>query len=183
VDGVVDVRVPTACTGCHASGDADAGASGAGPSAAPDLGAHAAHLAPRGPARAVRCDECHAVPSEVFAPGHVDSALPAEVIFSGVAAAFEARPVFESGACAQTYCHGDQFIGGRPSGGVDTRPRWVAPGAVSALTCESCHGSPPAPPHPAPADDCSSCHRNVDADRAFIAAETHIDGVVTFFLP
>jgi predicted CxxxxCH...CXXCH cytochrome family protein len=183
VDGVVDVRVPAACTGCHSSGGADAGLSGLLPSAAPDIGAHRVHLTPRGPARPVRCEECHAVPSDVFSPGHVDTALPAEVAFSGVATAFEARPVFDAGSCVQTYCHGDQFIGGRPSGGVDTRPSWVLPGDVSALTCQSCHGLPPPAPHPQAADDCSSCHRNVDDNRLFIAAATHVDGVVTFFLP
>jgi predicted CxxxxCH...CXXCH cytochrome family protein len=182
VDGVVDVRVPEACTGCHASGAADAGASAA-PSAAPDVGAHAVHLSPRGPARPVRCDECHALPSEVFSPGHLDSPLPAEVLFSGVATAFEASPAYDAGSCAQTYCHGDQFIGGRPSGGVDTRPSWGSPPDVSALTCQSCHGLPPPAPHPEPADDCSSCHRNVDASRLFIVPATHVDGVVTFFLP
>ena len=180
VDGVVDVRVPEACTGCHSS---RAGEPDAAPSPAPDLGAHSVHVAPRLPARAVPCDECHEVPSEVFAPGHLDSALPAEVSFAGVATAFEASPVFEAGSCAQTYCHGDQFIGGRPSGGVDTQPSWVTPSGVSALGCQSCHGLPPPPPHPAPADDCSSCHRNVDAGRVFIAPDTHVDGVVTFFLP
>ncbi len=183
VDGVVDVRVPGACTGCHASAAADAGTSGVTPSAAPDLGAHAVHLAPRGPARPVACDACHSVPTEVFSTGHVDSLAPAEVRFSGVATAFEARPRFESGSCAATYCHGDSFIGGRPSGGVDTQPRWTTPGETSALTCQSCHGMPPPAPHPEPADDCSSCHRNVDGSRRFIAPDTHVDGVVTFFLP
>lgn len=183
VDGVVDVRVPTSCTGCHASGAADAGANAATPSAAPDVGAHAVHLTPRGPARPVPCGECHAVPGDVFSAGHVDTPLPAEVRFSGVATAFEATPLFQSGSCAQTYCHGDQFIGGRPSGGLDTVPSWVTPGAASALTCQSCHGMPPPAPHPEAADDCSSCHRNVDAARSFVAPDTHVDGVVTFFLP
>lgn len=181
VDGIVDVSMPSACTGCHSSGAADAGGSGVGPNAAPDLGAHAAHLAPDGPARPVPCVECHLVPSQVLAPGHVDTSAPAEVRFSGVATAFEARPLFDAGTCAQTYCHGDSFIGGRPSGGVDTQPSWSA--TSGALTCQSCHGLPPPPPHPTPADDCSGCHRNVDAARQFVARETHIDGVVTFFLP
>lgn len=181
VDGSVDVSVPASCRGCHASGGGDAGAQA--PSPAPALGAHAAHLAPRGPARPVPCEECHVVPSAVFSPGHLDSPLPAEVLFSGVARAFEAEPVFQAGACAQTYCHGDQFIGGRPSGGVNTQPSWVSPRDAESLTCQSCHGLPPPAPHPQPAADCASCHQNVDAGRLFIAPETHIDGVVTFFLP
>ncbi len=183
VDGVVDVQVPGACTGCHGSGAAEPGSGGVTASAAPDLGAHAVHLVPRGPARPVACDACHAVPAEVFSAGHVDTPAPAEVAFSGVATSFEARPQFSAGNCADTYCHGDSFIGGRPSGGVDTRPSWTTPAATSALTCQSCHGMPPPPPHPSPADDCSSCHRNVDGSQAFIAPATHVDGVVTFFLP
>jgi predicted CxxxxCH...CXXCH cytochrome family protein len=179
VDGVIDVEVPDACTGCHAS----AGVDGAAPSAAPDLGAHAVHLAPRGPARALACSECHVLPSEVFAAGHLDSPAPAEVRFAGVATAFEASPTFAAGRCAETYCHGDSFIGGRPSGGIDTRPSWEAPGTVSALTCQSCHATPPPAPHPQPAALCSDCHRNVDSAQQFIAPETHVDGIVTFSLP
>lgn len=173
VDGVLDVAMPTECTSCHG---------GAAPtSPAPPSGAHAAHVQPAGPARPVPCGDCHAVPATVLSPGHVDSDAPAEVLFSGVASAFEAAPSYGDATCRATFCHGDSFVGGRPSGGVDTVPVWVAPSGGSALSCQSCHGMPPPPPHPAD-EACASCHQNLDAEGTFLVPESHIDGSVTFFL-
>jgi predicted CxxxxCH...CXXCH cytochrome family protein len=184
VDGIVDVTLPEGCDGCHgdASGapppDLDAGTS----SAASGVGAHPAHLAPSGWARPVTCSECHRVPAELTSVGHVDSVAPAEIVFSGVAVAFGAAPRYAAGSCAETFCHGDSFVGGRPSGGVQTRPDWSA-GASAVASCRSCHGMPPPAPHPEDAAACGDCHRNVDAELEFSAPRTHIDGVVTFFLP
>src|SRR5688572_25859014 len=118
----------------------------------------------------------------VFEPVHADSALPAEVLFSGVALAFEAAPSYEAGSCVDTYCHGDSFIGGRPSGGNETQPSWAL-AREAPLGCQSCHGMPPPLPHPQGPEPCSDCHRNIDATQTFTASGTHVDGVVTFFLP
>ncbi len=187
VDGVVQVDNPTECTSCHGDPDGDPlGAppfdtSGSDDSSARGVGAHSAHLVGRGLARVLACSECHLVPEGLSDPGHVDSALPAEVRLQGVAEAFEAEPRYEAGACAQTYCHGDSFIGGRPSGGRHTVPEWTVVDE-SQITCGSCHGMPPPAPHPEDAADCGQCHKNARGSTAFSHPELHVDGKVTFFL-
>jgi predicted CxxxxCH...CXXCH cytochrome family protein len=84
----------------------------------------------RGP---IGCVECHLYPTEIEAPGHLDSLPPGEVFprgFGGLAEARGAQPNYADGRCANTYCHG--------------------PGSDLALTdgpevvyCGSCHGVPP----------------------------------------
>lgn len=184
VDGNVDVALPEGCGGCHgdASGAPPPDLQGATASTAPGVGAHAAHLREKDWARAVPCVECHRVPSELMAPDHVDSFAPAEVVFSGASVAFGATPEYTGGSCSQTFCHGDAFVGGRPSGGAQTQPEWTA-GASAVASCQSCHGMPPPAPHPEGDAPCADCHRNIDAQLAFSAPRTHVDGVVTFFIP
>lgn len=182
VDGVLDVRVPEDCTSCHGDGAAVIDSTDGLAGAAPQDGIHAAHVSPDGPVRRLACSECHQVPDRVFAPGHVDTPLPAEVRFSGVATAFEASPSFDAGTCADTFCHGGSFVGGRPSGGVETEPAWAPRPGSTGLGCQSCHGMPPPAPHPEDAGSCSTCHRNIDDTELFTAPDTHVDGIVTFFL-
>lgn len=144
-------------------------------------GAHELHLLGTDRSRPVACDECHKVPQELYELGHVDSAYPAEVSFSGPAVAFEARPIFEGGSCKDTFCHGGYFVGGRPSGGSLVTPAWLDLSGKPA-ECGSCHGLPPPLPHP---DDsaCSDCHHNIREDRSFAQPLLHVDGQVTFYLP
>lgn len=144
-------------------------------------GAHQIHLLGTDRSRPLACDECHHVPDELYAPGHVDSAYPAEVRFSGPAVAFEAQPTFEAGSCKDTFCHGGYFVGGRPSGGSLVTPNWLDLSGKPA-ECGSCHGLPPPSPHP---DDsaCADCHHNIRADGTFSNPDLHVDGLVTFYLP
>lgn len=188
VDGVVQVSTADDCTACH--GSASGNALGAPPedtrgnteAEAPGVGAHTAHLVGRGLARTLTCDECHDVPSVVDSPGHIDSQLPAEVQLRGIAAAYGAEPRYEQGRCADTYCHGDDFIfSSQASGGGYTVPDWTRVDGVQ-VTCDGCHGMPPPAPHPAPADDCSECHRNASGRNGFTHPELHVDGKLTFFL-
>lgn len=147
-------------------------------------GAHEAHLRGSGKARALLCKECHVLPETTDAPGHIDSPYPAELIFSGpAAAAFEATPVFDPATqtCKQTFCHGGYFVGGRPSGGRVPEPRWTDNSGAPAA-CDGCHGLPPPEPHPR-ADTCSDCHMNIGTDRTFTEPDLHVDGKVTFYLP
>jgi len=196
IDGVVSLSVPAGCNDCHGSESPAPPPDVAGGSDRnrPGVGAHAAHLQLGPRARPVPCAECHRVPTDTLAAGHIDSPLPAEVTFSGVAQAFGAEPSYSGGRCAQSYCHGDSFVGGRPSGGSETRPEWA--GNSPPLGCGSCHGLPPPPPHPQPgapsADagpaatsvaDCADCHRDIDSRLHFLRPELHVDGTVTFFLP
>jgi predicted CxxxxCH...CXXCH cytochrome family protein len=115
-------------------------------------------------------------------PGHIDTALPAEVVFSGVATAFGAKPVYEQGTCRDSACHGGVFPNGHRSGGSNTAPEWTRVDGSQAR-CDGCHGMPPPRPHPYPTD-CSSCHEDVAKDNlSFSRPELHIDGSVTFTLP
>lgn len=146
------------------------------------VGAHEAHLLGTFPARPIACAECHRVPESVDDKGHMDDSYPAEVVFSGVARAFEAEPWFDekAGRCRDTFCHGGSFVGHRPSGGLDPEPSWTSlDGNVTA--CDGCHGMPPPSPHPE-TGSCSDCHQDVDADRAFLRPELHVDGKVTFYV-
>jgi len=147
-------------------------------------GAHEVHLRGSATARALLCSECHLVPETTDAPGHMDSPYPADLTFSGPAAnAFEATPVFDPATqtCKQTFCHGGYFVGGRPSGGLLTEPKWTDSSGAPAA-CDGCHGQPPPDPHPR-TDACSDCHKNIAPDLTFTRPELHVDGTVTFNLP
>ncbi|MBI5511291.1 MAG: CxxxxCH/CxxCH domain-containing protein [Deltaproteobacteria bacterium] len=157
------------CCGCHV--------------AAPDAGCravaryalettrpiHEAHLPASDWHRPVRCDSCHQLPAAVAAPGHTDSALPAEVVLGGLAVANGSPAQYEpeSHTCT-SYCHGATLGAAHPI---------VWQQVKGGLACDACHGMPPAPPH-MPRADCSACHETVDAERVFVAPEQHIDGVL-----
>jgi predicted CxxxxCH...CXXCH cytochrome family protein len=189
VDGQLDVREPDACNACHG----DPGGEGLRAAAPPrdtferseteerGVGAHAAHVLATGRARPLGCAECHVVPETSRALGHVDTKLPAEVAFSGIAFAFDAEPSYEDGTCRNTYCHGGSFIGGRPSGGGHVHPSWTLVDA-SQTACDGCHGMPPPLPHPQDAGWCGECHHNIDEGDQFSRPLLHVDGIVTFRL-
>ena len=69
--------------------------------------------------------------------------------------------------CDKSYCH-------RSAEAVWSEPR------NSENACGTCHGLPPAAPHPQ-SQNCSVCHGEViDAARHFIAPERHVNGVVDY---
>ena len=128
------------------------------------VGAHERHLFGNGHAK-VACADCHVVPESVFAAGHVDSGAPAELVFSGVATTHEHKPKYDHKTrdCKNTYCH--------RSATVD----WTKARSEKDA-CGTCHGLPPALPHPQ-RTQCSDCHGEVIArDGAWLAAERHVDG-------
>jgi predicted CxxxxCH...CXXCH cytochrome family protein len=154
VDGVVQLGTTNGCDGCHGrNGDPAPPRDLSGETSPSSLGvgAHQAHLgAPSGLRSPIACETCHAVPASVDAPGHIDTALPAEV-----------SPVLgwdrASGTCATAWCHGP------------ARPVWTETGGAA---CGSCHGVPPATPSHNPSMDlgtCGSCH-------PFPSLTDHIDG-------
>ena len=184
VDGTVDVKVTSDCTSCHGSlnpappsdtlGNTNTSAAG--------VGAHQTHVLGTERSRAVPCGECHVVPKSVLAAGHLDSDLPAELAFSGVALAYGAKPQYENGTCKNTSCHGAVFPDDDPSGGSNTTPKWTRVDGSQAK-CGSCHGVPPPAPHPLPSYPCSHCHGDIADDGVtFTHPELHVDGVVTFQL-
>lgn len=180
VDGVLDLVFPTACNACH--GDADSAAPPADlannvATTFAGVGAHRAHVEGSGFARPVPCGECHRVPAEVIALGHVDTFGPAEVLFSGVARAFGASPEYNGNTCTNSYCHGDSFVFGHESGGAITEPVWTLVDG-SQKQCDSCHGLPPPPPHPPGPLFCNTCHPNAGALLDIVDPLRHVDGVV-----
>lgn len=173
IDGVVDFRAGD-CSSCHGGAENAAPPRDIAGHSAPTalgVGAHQAHLSGGSAGRPVACPECHTVPEQVEAETHADG-LPAEVALLGVAEASARQPTWnhETATCSDSWCHA-------PSpGGPKASPTW---NADRDLGCQSCHGMPPAAPHPQ-LSNCSHCHADVvgSDDRSIIARERHVDGHV-----
>ncbi|MBI4822153.1 MAG: CxxxxCH/CxxCH domain-containing protein, partial [Deltaproteobacteria bacterium] len=173
VDGVVQAT-NLDCSSCH--GDSTSVAppfdlDGNSATTDREVGTHRTHLAGGVASAPVACSVCHLVPTTLEQPGHVDTLRPAEVVFSGRASAQSTNPSFDPASltCAETYCHG-----ATSSGGTNPTPIWNVAGSAP---CGSCHGLPPAAPHPQ-LDRCDSCHAAVAGTGHTIAAPSrHGDGV------
>ena len=166
----VDLTPDNDCASCHGNppgpdlgGHTDTSLVG--------VGAHAAHVdsAFSQPVHDANCRSCHIEYATVLAEGHIDSVRPAEVIFGGLALSDGAAPTWDREAdpptCTNTYCHGA------------ATPSWTDP-TDAFRACGSCHGAPPAAPHP---DDarCSLCHTEVNSTQdGFTDASRHVDGLV-----
>lgn len=160
------------------------------------VGAHQAHVGDPLLSEPIGCETCHVVPIRADDPGHMDSALPAEVVFSGLARASGAEPVvwtldsdgatdIESASvrCSNVYCHGATLAGGRA-----TSPLWNGPPKVLAdfSSCDACHGLPPPngrhssafEQHGFMGTNCSYCHQGVvEATTPRIAEpKRHVNG-------
>lgn len=164
-----------ACGDCHGSSTnfaPPADTSGNTSTTSTGVGAHDAHMKD-GPYRvALQCLDCHLVPVAVSAVGHIDSALPAEVIFGPLAKTKGVTPVWNGTTCTDVYCHGVAL-----SGGTNNAPNWTTVDGTQA-DCGTCHGLPPDPPHPAQAD-CETCHADVvNAAHQIINKSLHINGEV-----
>lgn len=166
IDGIVQVGRTPGCSGCHGSASSPAppvDLSGNQFTTALGVGAHQAHLQASSHISApVPCTACHAVPSSIDSPGHIDAPLP--VVNASLGWDRAQR------TCASSYCHGA------------ARPVWTSSGQVS---CGSCHGIPPADASHSPTmtlASCASCHPGtVDAFGNIIVTNQtseHINGVV-----
>lgn len=168
VNGSVDLGPSIPCNACHGAGPLGApppDLTGSTSDRRPGVGAHSAHLGPGSGHAPIPCDSCHVVPESYDAAGHADSDRPAEVRFGEIAVQGGASPEYDSasGSCSGTYCHGD------------AEPVWTE---ASTGACGTCHGFPPAAPHPS-RSDCVACHSAViDATYAFVEPERHVDGTV-----
>ena len=132
---------PEFCGTCH--GDAE------GPM--PANGRHATHAA--------FCGDCHQVPSQVSAAGHIDGTV--DVVLTGLAAAGGRNPTWDEGSrsCSDVHCHqGDS-------------PSWDD---ATPLSCSGCHDTPAIHARFARVvnrDTCAGCHRGSPATG-------HLDGVL-----
>ncbi|MCW9064774.1 MAG: CxxxxCH/CxxCH domain-containing protein [Ignavibacteriaceae bacterium] len=195
---------PENCTTCHGSLSSNAppkDLEGNTSTSEPGVGAHQNHLRLNKIGEPVLCSECHNVPGGLYTPGHIDTALPAEVIFNGPVGLtvtnepntsqydptlplYEPDPTFDYTelTCSNTYCHG-YF----KNGNIDNEPVWNNP---STSQCGSCHGNGDNPlprvlsqggTHPSN-DDCYICHSEVVDDRLnIIDPLKHIDGLLNLF--
>jgi predicted CxxxxCH...CXXCH cytochrome family protein len=190
-----------ACTVCHAGSPEGCGTCHGGPdNAAPPrdltgarvtsargVGAHQTHVTEGKITKALDCTECHVKPQTVTDTGHIDTDLPAEVIFGtfakgeGTEKGTKALPAWDgaSSTCRNTYCHG-AFT----NGNQDYAPAWTQPKSDTEV-CGTCHGLPPPSPHPPVVVgilDCVNCHPKVtDKDRLIIDRGFHINGKVELF--
>jgi predicted CxxxxCH...CXXCH cytochrome family protein len=180
VDGTVDL--PEDCEGCHGTAASYApppDLSGSTAVSSIGVGAHQAHLTGGDFSRPVECSACHLVPEKVTSKGHLDETPHAELTFAGLATAEGRHPSWDRDAltCARTYCHGPVSASAPPS------PEWTSE-PTGALACDSCHGMPPATPHPQ-ADECSVCHSEVvsgePGNLSIIAPWLHVNGIVEVF--
>ncbi|HLF14137.1 MAG TPA: CxxxxCH/CxxCH domain-containing protein, partial [Bacteroidota bacterium] len=180
-------------------------------SGAPGVGAHAKHVLGGSLAPKVWCYECHTVPTSVYAAGHVDSDLPAEVPMNGPMArtasdGIDPVPAHDFGTltCANTYCHGNWRTRKADSPnqfaymdsvmtGANASPIWT--GGSGEAKCGTCHHTIPDPPAapdslmyipqghiPQPNISCGNCHLGVVDDEGKIADRTlHINGKINVF--
>lgn len=177
LDGNVDIINDRPCDACHGSGGNPAPPLDTTGGTSTDLrgvGAHRNHLNPSSWHAEVTCDQCHKVPASMQSIGHIDSPLPAEIIFGNLAGGTAA---WNGTTCSNVYCHGATLKDGTgPAGGTATKPVWtVVTGAQSQ--CGSCHGAPPPPPHPVDSD-CGTCHPTMTPGGGLVITDPakHIDG-------
>jgi len=169
INGVVDVSDGQACDSCHGSDAVSApprDLAGNMDRASPGVGAHRQHLGVSDWRRELTCSNCHAVPTRVDSPGHVDGDDVAEVPFDVLNPAGDFDHA--SGSCSNLYCHGN----GKGSNGT---ARWTS---TNAMDCGSCHGAPPPPPHTS-STDCGACHPTMIAGTdQFRDPDKHLNGIV-----
>jgi predicted CxxxxCH...CXXCH cytochrome family protein len=169
IDGNLDVNNAAACNSCHG------GTNNAPPKDTTNgttttlrgVGAHQAHVLTGATWHLdMTCDQCHKVPSAVNSVGHLDTALPAELTFSGIAAGSA-----WSGSTCTSYCHGATL-----DGGANRTPLWTKVDGTQKQ-CTSCHGAPPPAPHPND-PNCQNCHADAGPGQTIKTPAMHIDGTL-----
>ena len=201
---------PEACNTCHGNFGGDAadlknaapprGLEGETNTTSPAVGAHQAHFAyfDKSPV-ATTCQECHVLPQNFSAAGHIDADGRAEAIFNGALAIVKTEDgvrvpnvVYNanSNTCAGSYCHGNwgllkskskyNFIYAADKiTGLNASPKWTD---AASAACGTCHALPPAGHNPFDLSACATCHQGViDAFGKIIDKTKHINGKVNVF--
>jgi predicted CxxxxCH...CXXCH cytochrome family protein len=184
INGVIDLVGGTAgCTACH--GDATRlpaenapapprDARGNVATTAPGVGAHQRHLNGGSLRNGLACAECHVVPGTgPSGPDLTHVNGRADLTFAALAQTNGVTPTFDAtNHTCTNYCHGASLSAGA------NRVTWNATGQA---LCGSCHGLPPASPHPAVTGGvtaCGICHPGTVRSDGTIdtAGGKHING-------
>jgi predicted CxxxxCH...CXXCH cytochrome family protein len=209
VDASGTAKSPEACNTCHGQFQAPAtdALSAAPPKSvlgdslesAHGVGAHRKHLATGQLGKAVKCQECHTSITTVFITGHLDTPVPAEVVFGDTLArlktadgTYAPSPSYSATTvkCSNVYCHGNWKLRRATSPykdyaiftdsamvGSKYAPAWI--GAASEATCGSCHGLPPVGHVMAALSECATCHGEVVNGSGNIIDKTkHVNGKI-----
>ena len=168
---------PEACNTCHGDFNGTGFLSAAPPknvsgdtsTTIRGVGAHQNHLITGVTGKSVKCQECHTVPADVSALGHIDIPFNIQVMFNDTLASLKTSggiiiptPTYNSAdlSCSNLYCHG-YFV----NGNLSNSPTWNKVDGTQAA-CGTCHGNPTAG-NPLPAGthytgdffkNCALCH-------------------------
>ncbi|MCX6134171.1 MAG: hypothetical protein NTU47_10210 [Ignavibacteriales bacterium] len=209
VDANNAAKSPEACSACHgnfkaAATDLIAAAPpksvlGLTDPATRGVGAHQKHLATATLGKALKCQECHTVPSQLTSTGHLGS-LPAEVVFNDTLAQLKSgngslvpRPSYDPATlkCSNTFCHGNWKVRKATSAsqfvytdsvmvGANDSPSWT--GGSAASTCGTCHGIPPKGHLVLAVSSCGTCHVGVvDNNGQIVDKSKHSNGKINVF--
>ena len=158
------------------------------------VGAHYQHLYANNLGSDIECSTCHTIPGNYLDAGHLDSNLPAEIMFSNLAIAniaSDASYDHSTGTCSNTYCHGNfEFLKDSADSKLQfiyTEDKMVGNNVDvlfnkvdgSQAECGSCHGLPPKGHIESDISNCGNvgCHIGiVDANGNIIDQEKHING-------
>ena len=155
------------CSSCHGSDQTPAPPHDRFGNTSPSVrgvGAHQAHVLGKTLiSGTIPCTTCHVVPPQIESPGHIDVGQPATVIFTGLALADGASPVWNGTSCSGVYCHGGGQNMARDTSFQLRTPVWTL--GTSQAFCGSCHGIPPSTPAHAGINvndltRCADCHAN-----------------------
>jgi predicted CxxxxCH...CXXCH cytochrome family protein len=127
------------CGACHGSGQ----------DPWPTTAAHPAHKSPT-LAAPIECTTCHAVPTTIHDPGHMNGTV--EVTLSELALARGAKAIWDGKSCNQVACHG-AVLRDVPA----VTPVWTDT-TEAARACGACHGIPPSQHTASISCDRSTCH-------------------------
>ncbi len=188
---------PEDCVVCHGGTDNITGAppedlAGNTDVSARGVGMHTIHLTESSLSTAIACQSCHVVPNTFNASGHIDSNLPVELTFSGLALTGGVNPAWDTNnlTCANSYCHGNWSLAKSESRsgfiysednmtGNNASPIWTD---ATSAACGTCHGLPPNGHNPFALTACFTCHGTViDANGTIIDSTKHINGMVNVF--
>ena len=161
------------------------------------VGAHVKHLYTNQRGKDIPCETCHKVPQEVYEPGHVDTDLPAEIIFDeiavknlGINSSYDAN----TATCSNTYCHGNwEFFKDSSANqfaytsdkmtGNNLSVIWNVVDGTQA-ECGSCHNLPPDGHISAQLSACGGCHSGIVDPNGEIVDSLrfkHINGEINVF--